>query len=188
MLDLLICKCAATGREGQSPLSIEKSMLDRDWHTSLVELGVSFLISLGRRGYLPMGFWVRWLSILICVVHELNNYVFGSALYGVEMMFSSDRLRSVSFLGMLSLHPVFTYLYHGSLTPSPFEWADLGIGLIAVSWIHSIRRNTLLQAPVRPEICWSGYFAQLYEKSENGGIDKAELDQNLIEFLRSDYP
>ncbi|OAG37233.1 hypothetical protein AYO21_08532 [Fonsecaea monophora] len=190
MLDLLMCKCAETDRESDRLLSIEEAMPDRDWHTSVAELGMSFPIALGRRGYLPMGLWVRWVSNLVCVLQELNYYAFGPALYGLDLTFGSNRLRGFSLLAMLILHPIFVYKYHGTLAPSPFEWADLGVGLVAGFWVRSLRTRTLRQTPVQPpgETCWSGYFSQLYEKSENGEIEGAELDQAVMEFLRSDYP
>lgn len=144
---------------------------------------MSFLISLGKRGYLPLGYWVRQISILTCISQGFNTFVFGPVGPVFAEMFGLECLESMSLLPMICLHLYFNFIYRRNPLPSPLEWTDQGIGLITLSWIRSIRKSCFNQTPSRPKICWAGFFAQLYEKSKNGEIDQTQLKKDLATFL-----
>lgn len=146
---------------------------------------MSVLISLWKRGYLPfrLGFLWWWPSVLVCIYQELDFIFYGPVIPAIMVQ---DRTRSLSLLSILLLHLGSSLSYHWNPLPTMFEWIDICIGLISAVWIRSIRKKMLEEKPPRPRICWSGFFAQMYEKSLRGDIDKTQLTEDIKAYLHTD--
>lgn len=216
MLDLLICKCDSTvyyeprhkhkdkdtrinqeadeiGRSDLStrkdshiPSSIAEALLHRDHIIAYCDLFMSAMIALGKRNILPLGLWRPRLSILAYVLKEFNLSIVGPVSPALTELFGSNKRAFYSFLAVIPLHTVISFMYHRRIAPSRLEWIDMGIGIGAIYWVRRIRRSAFSVEPVQPAMCWSSFFSQLYEMRENGEVDKTQLEEDIKAFLHTD--
>lgn len=216
MLDLLICRCDSTvfdeprdkpndkdtrsdqeadeigrgdlsSRKGpRIPSSIAETILHRDHIIAYSDLFMSAMIALGKRRILPLGLWRPQLSILAYVLKEFNLSIFGPVFPASTALYGSNKMAFYSFLAVIPLHTVISFMYHRRIAPSRLEWIDMGIGIGAMYWVRRIRRSAFCVEPVQPAMCWSSFFSQLYEMSENGEVDKTQLEEDIKTFLHTE--
>jgi hypothetical protein len=216
MLDLLICRCNSTvydeprdkhkdkdtlidqeadeiGRGDlgtrkvpRIPSSILETALHRDQIIAYSNLFMSAMIALGKRSILPLGLWRPWLSIAAYVFKEFNLSIVGPVSPAMTALYGSNKRAFYSFLAVIPLHTVISFMYHRRIAPSRLEWIDMGIGIGAMYWVRRIRRSAFCVEPVQPTMCWSSFFSQLYEMSEHGEVDKTQLEEDIKAFLHTE--
>ena len=199
MLDLLICSCDPTvyeesygegeeiRRDGpRIPSSITETLMHNNWIIAYVGLVISLVKAAGTRDIIPLGFWRPWLwpSTFACTSTGLGTCV---RFNRVLMLLSKSNKRAFYFLCALTLlHILIGIPYRSGMAPSPLEWVDIGIGIAIITWIKRIRRNILSVKPVQPAMCWSSFFSQLYEMSENGQVSRTQLENDIEAFLHTE--
>ena len=161
------------------------------WISAYLSLFTYLMIALGKRNILSLGLSLGlwrpwpWASILFLV----SNQIALSAPVSVTSaaLFQLNK-RAFCFLSALVLlHTVISVNYRFRMAPSSLEWVDMGIGIVTISWIIIIRRNNSRVKPVQPAMCWSSFFSQLYEMSENGEVSRTQLEDDIEAFLRPEW-
>lgn len=205
MLDLLVCSCDSTvceesyeevdeiGRSDLStrngtriPSSIRETLLHRDWIVAHSELCMSVIIALGKRNILPLGLWWPWPSTLQAILKEFNLSIVGPISPALKALFESNKRAFCFLLAVIPLHVVISFMYHWRIASSRLEWIDMGIGMVAISWVRRIRTSNFCVKPVQSAMCWSSFFSQLYEMSENGAVNRTRLEEDIEAFLHTE--